>query len=385
MRRRPAAAAKGVRRGFARVAKRQKTKDGGGRVASSSSAVEFTLVEVAILWGLDGEQLCVKAELSTEAPRGEEAIANARDVICLKLAIWQAKFPAQLPFKDLTIVERLKLSAWMSLSGAGSDQVHVMIDSDARLRDHVFPSQKVASGRMRADSVPRPAIQVLLQIPPDAMYQAAITAESESLVRFLHSGLGIQCDASAAGYRPILDEAFGIDAEANPNKMVRALLDAGADVLQGHPLGHAAMLEPDDVGLVKRLLEMGAGCRSAGEPEGRGRYRLLEGVRACMVFGRLPMLRFLIEDGATIVGEPDTVNALDPLGHRPLHWLAAGHGIINLESVARLLLESKANPQLKNEVGESPLDVAKRTEREQEWNRGVRLLRKMLQQSERQC
>ncbi len=67
-----------------------------------------------------------------------------------------------------------------------------------------------------------------------------------------------------------------------------------------------------------------------------------------------------VENCEILISAGADVNALDKTGNTPLHWLVAGRGVIDVKRfvTASYLLNKKANPNIKNEQGRTPLDIA---------------------------
>lgn len=131
--------------------------------------------------------------------------------------------------------------------------------------------------------------------------------------------------------------------------IVALLIERGADVSVKNNDGETALqvaerAKRDDV---VRLL------RSAA-PAGAGSFAASGGIFEAVKLGDVEAVRRLLEESPTLVNRGDT-----GFGATPLHWAALrGH-----EDVARLLLDKGADVNVRNNDGETPLQVAERAKR----------------------
>ena len=127
-------------------------------------------------------------------------------------------------------------------------------------------------------------------------------------------------------------------------QMNTMLLDRGANPQRGL-LGAARSSKDDSIEIMALHLARGAALRGSGA------------LQIAAEYGRAAMIAYLIEKGADVNEVPEN----DPCDPRELENGAALHAAAraNRPEVVKMLLESGAHPSMKNQRGESALDIAR--------------------------
>ncbi|HZI62387.1 MAG TPA: ankyrin repeat domain-containing protein [Pyrinomonadaceae bacterium] len=114
------------------------------------------------------------------------------------------------------------------------------------------------------------------------------------------------------------------------------------------PLMHAVLAENADHKIVNMLIERGADVNAEDA------VRNWTALQFAAQIQRDDIVKTLLENGAS-------VDPVDTFGNSPL-WVAVMNASSNLD-VVRLLVQSGADPNRKNQAGVAPIDIAKQSGR----------------------
>ena len=198
----------------------------------------------------------------------------------------------------------------------------------------------------------------------DALFEAISSGDLAAVQRLIAAGTNV--NARNESDESVLIQAANGRGGSDAEKILQAVIDAGAELKADGAKALDKAAESSDSGLFKILLKAGVDVKSRDE-DGKTAifFASAENVKPLTDLGlnvndrdnrqRTPLMGIITPERAkALIDAGANVNAADDDGETPMHWAA---GLCD-EELINLYLTAGANINAKNKRGETPLSHA---------------------------